>query len=142
MSSVIYLLPRNETEMTASRDEASFGYGIDAPESYLTDFYALVGDNFYTKSSSASDVDAYYIITSPGTNYTIVTIDNQTVGNTSVSLYSSSGNFLLSSIDYGTSSGITFTATSSKYIIALSSQFSGVYLARVDNNSIIEQNAI
>lgn len=107
--------------MAAGRDEANFGYTVDAPASIFTEFYALIGDNFYTKSSSASDVDAYYIITSLGTNYSIISVDNSIVGNTFISLYSSDGVFLGSSTDRGDFSGIVFTATSTKYIIAFSS---------------------
>ena len=128
--------------MAAGRDEANFGFTIDAPASISTTFYALIGDNFYTNSSSASDVDAYFIITSPGTNYSVLSIDNSVVGNTFINLYSSDGVLLMSSNDGGEYSSIQFTATQSKYIIALSSQFPGTYGARFYNNNVTENNAI
>jgi hypothetical protein len=128
--------------MSASRDEASYGFAIDAPFDVGTSFYALVGDNFYTYASSSSDIDGYYLITSIGTSYSIVSVDNSTVGNTYIGLYDLNGNFITGSVDSGAFSGITFTATSTKYFIGLSAQFPGIYGARVANNTITEANGI
>ena len=128
--------------MSASRDEASFGFSIDAPFDVGTPFYALVGDNFYTYASTSSDIDSYYLITNIGTSYSIVSVDNSTVGNTYIGLYDLNGNFITGSVDSGAFSGITFTATSTKYFIGLSAQFPGIYGARVANNTITEVNGI
>ncbi|MEY5007032.1 MAG: hypothetical protein RL764_348, partial [Pseudomonadota bacterium] len=128
--------------MAASKDEASFNFQYDAPASPTTEFYALVGDNFYTYSTGPSDIDAYYLITAPGTTYTIIAVDNPTVGNAFITLYDANGNFPTPASDYGNYSAITFIATSTKYIIGLSSQFPGVYGARVSNDDIREANGI
>lgn len=128
--------------MTASRDEANFGFLNDAPASISTNYYMLAGDNVYTKSAFGGDIDAYFIITSPGTNYSIISVGGSTTGNTYVYLYDINGNILGSSIDYGSYSGLSFTANSSKYFVGLSADFTGIYGARISNNSVTEYNGI
>lgn len=128
--------------MTASLDEGDFGFTVDAPATLDTNFYMLMGSNIYTKASSFSDRDAYFIITSPGSRYTVVSQDNLTVGNTFVDLYDRFGNFLLGSMDLGSGAGLSFTATDTKYYAVFSAERSGVYIARVENNSIREANGI
>ena len=63
--------------MSASLDEASRSFAVDAPYSLSTNFYILVGDNAYGYSSSLTnltyniigDIDEYAIHVDSGNSY-------------------------------------------------------------------------
>lgn len=128
--------------MTASLDEADFGYLQDAPASVQTSYYIFVGSNIYTKTNFLSDRDAYFIITSPGTNYTISSFDSISAGNTFIELYDFAGNLVSLSNDFGSASEINFTALYSKYFAVFSSERIGEYGARLFNNSQVEFESV
>lgn len=105
--------------MSASLDEASYGFNIDAPNSLSTNFYLLIGGNAYGLSSSASDYDAYRLYVNIGHTYTVTSVDSTSYGyptNTNFNVYASNGNLIGSSTDYGSYSGFTFSAYYSYYI--------------------------
>lgn len=66
--------------MSASLDEAQYNFTQDAPNSVITNFYVLVGDNAYGYSFSSTnlslnilgDIDTYAIHLNPGHSYTII----------------------------------------------------------------------
>ena len=126
--------------MSASLDEATFNYALDAPFSLSTNFYLLLGDNASGYSSSSLDYDTYALHLDIGSNYTILTVDS-TVSN-NFAIYDRFGNPLVDSIDYGTYSAYTFTASDSLYYITTYSTGSGYYTLRAENNSIVEANGI
>lgn len=133
--------------MSASLDEASLGFLLDAPFSTATNFYVLLGDNASGFSYSSFDRDSYILRLDYGYQYTAVITNNTVYGNSTsansgLGLYDRYGNLLALSIDYGTFSGLSFTATDTLYYLASLSSDSGFYTIRVENNTVSETNGI
>lgn len=139
-----------------SYDEARLGFTVDAPVATTTNFYMLVGDNAYGYSTSGTnlststigDLDAYKMILSVGTNYTIVSSGTSLFGGTAVTndnfaLLNRNGAVLALSSSMGNGwSAYTFTATDTLYYLQNYSSNAGYYLLRLANNSITETNGI
>ena len=131
--------------MSASLDESTNNFAIDAPFSLSTYFYLMLGDNAYGYSSSSTDYDAYSIHLDYGSTYTIGSFDQTIYGSTTstnVSVYDRNGKFLFSSTDYGTYSGVSFTAYDTLFYIVTNSTSAGYYGLRVENNSVTEVNGV
>jgi len=126
--------------MTASLDEASTGYNLDAPIGTSTYFYLLLGDNAGGYSSDANDFDAYALHVDIGSEYGVVALDLTT--DTNFLICDRFGNPLVASTDYGDFSGYTFTALDSLYYIVTYSSGAGFYGLRAENFSNEELNGI
>jgi hypothetical protein len=126
--------------MTASLDEAGSNFALDAPASINTVFYLLIGDNAYGESDFSGDLDVYYLRVDPGSRYSIVAGDTTLGFTTPINLYDRNGYFLTTSVDRGTFSGLSFTATDSLYYVGLLPSGPGIYSMRVGNASIVENN--
>jgi hypothetical protein len=128
--------------MSASLDEASTGFLFDAPLDLSTNFYLLLGDNAYGYSSSPSDYDAYRLHLDYGSNYSVVTSDVTSGVDTDFAILDRYGNVVYFSTDYGTYSGVNFTALDSLYYVVTISSGTGFYGLRAENNSFVELNGI
>lgn len=130
-------------------------YGHDAESGITTTNYLLVGDNAYGYSATATlpafgligDLDAYFIRVDPGMHYSIVTsssspLYNPSAINTNFLLLDRYGYALASSTDFGTFSGLSFTAADSLYYVQVYSDSIGNYSLRLTNDSITEVNPI
>ena len=71
--------------MSASGDEASLNFAVDAPANLSTSFYIMLGDNAYGYTSVANnpyltningDIDVYSIKIDPGLNYSVLATGN------------------------------------------------------------------
>lgn len=138
-----------------SFDEARSNFTVDASASIATSNYLLVGDNAYSYSFSATflsvpiigDLDAYAFHVDTGYSYTIVAGSASPLyipspSNTNFVLENSAGTILAFSQDFGSFSGLTFTALSQDYFVVAYSDGPGFYYLRLGNNSIIEANGI
>jgi hypothetical protein len=129
--------------VTASLDEAYYNFSVDAPASTSTNFYLMVGDNAYSATGFAGDIDAYQLHVDIGSTYTIVATDNTNGFETALGVYNRLGSLLLSSsVDRGGYTELTFTATDTLVYITAQASGVGIYGIRVDNNSVIEANGI
>jgi hypothetical protein len=138
-----------------SYDEARSGFNVDALPGTNTSNYILVGDNAYGYSSAATnllipligDLDTYRITLDVGTSYTIVADGTSIFGspavvNNNFALLDRFGNVLALSSDFGSASGLTFTAADNIYYVQNFSDSVGFYFLRLENNSITELNGI
>lgn len=137
-----------------SFDEARFGFVADAPDTTSTSFYLLVGDNAYGYSTAWTnfslgvygDIDTYSMNLDIGSSYTIVATNlgliTPSVTDVDFAILNRYGQILGFSTDYGTYSGITFTAADSRYYIQTFTGSVGHYGMRLGNNSITEVNGI
>ena len=126
--------------MTASLDEASTGYRLDAPIGPATSFYLLLGDNARGYSNAANDFDAYALHVDIGSNYAVAAFDLTT--NAGFRICDRFGNSFAGSIDFGDYSAYAFTARDSLYYIVTYSDGAGFYRLRAENISFMELNGI
>jgi Bacterial Ig-like domain/Cadherin-like domain/Bacterial Ig domain/RTX calcium-binding nonapeptide repeat (4 copies) len=138
-------------------DEARSAYSLDAADYPIfsqVNNYILVGDNSYNYSYAGTsliygiygDFDTFKIFVDPGSNYTITSSDSSVLSpgvfDSDFAIYDTYGYLLATSTDYGSFSGLTFTAYQSTYLVQFYTGSAGYYSARLGNNSIIEQNGI
>ncbi|WP_431268761.1 Calx-beta domain-containing protein [Dankookia sp. P2] len=136
-------------------DEARSGFQVDALPNTGTSNYLLVGDNAYGYTYAASsaylsyigDVDVYLMELDYGSSYSLVTgsaapLYSPGPYNSNFALLNRYGTILAFSTDYGSYSGLSFTATDTRYYVAEYSDSLGYYSIRLANNTITEQNGL
>lgn len=129
--------------------------GQDALPSINTNNYLLIGDNAYGYTAAPTvpslgivgDLDTYYLRVDPGMNYTVgaysaFPLYQPNPANTNFAILNRFGTAVAFSLDFGSSSAFTFTATDSIYYIQAYSDSIGNYGLRVTNNSLPEIDPI
>ena len=95
------------------------GLSLTPPQPPDTNFYMLVGDNSYNYSYAGSnlaqgivgDLDGFYMRLNPGMTYSVVALQDSVfspgVTDVDFKIADRYGNFVYSSVDYGSYSGYT-----------------------------------